>query len=392
MKALLFFISGIFIVLFTGILLVVGVGSFRHDFGYTPEVLVADAIVRTGSGSGNNQGLKGYLKGKHNSTEMATLSISDKLLDSLGLSRVEIIDRVDRGVIEVPIWKSRGRYVRYRGADSEPPLPFGESLGILGIALLGLVSAIMVNRWAGPLSKYVATTALFLGFSGLAVAQANLPDYIIPINTHRSQTGAANVYLYDPPYRARGSFNSVDELDLSYPEQVFESIMSATDAEWEARHTQGGLEQVKPKAARHYASVRNRDQGNAQFTLLLKLTWTGADGVERALIKFRFSDGIRAGNPTAIYHLVKESGNWKISAQPMDHGIFFAFSIVKDRVLRQLLLNSPDLPTELREVRAGSVSNGAFDLKKFGDYYMQLQMDETANQRVLELLNGDPGW
>jgi len=126
----------------------------------------------------------------------------------------------------------------------------------------------------------------------------------------------ARFHVYDPSFKAKAIYDSMNDAKCLTPEALVESIESATTQEWvDYNHLPGKSHSVSVKAFKYRKKL---DKDSNYFELIHKLTFS-YNGIPTAIIKYRFVDD---GKQTVLASMVvqKKNGRWfRTSIAGIDH-------------------------------------------------------------------------
>lgn len=345
--------------------------------------------------SGSNSHVVGYIKGDG---RKAIFGDEDQLRDYLGHTRLS--DTLESGVPPViPVWYTdRGVAISRFDGNKNPPDFYKVVFRALRNTSLLFLPALLIfiyygyQRW-----KHAANLPLLLGCLWAAIPDAqaqSAADFreTIPLSVQLSSVCRAYAHDYGPTgLPVHGCFRSAEAVDLSYPEQVFESMMSSTSAAWDSLHTYGGMAQVKPKPESHYAAVAARDTAMSRFRLLHKLVIYWPDGSRRAFVKFRFEDDASGARPLGLYELIADGSSWKEYPGNINLLQFFALAQTPTPSLQAMLIHPATLPPELATALSPCYASGVFSLETYMRLLAQWVQDPRQAQ-LLKLLQEDLNW
>lgn len=359
------------------------------------EMVITDmSTVRTGADSDSHA--TGHILGDG---RKAVFDDIDLLRLYLGHSR--LMDTIEAGPPPaVPVWYTdRGKAIaRFGKGENYPDIRKNELYSLRNTFFFFIPALIVLmmyfyDRWK---KHFVWLLIGHLYTSSLAAqTQQNLSDFreTIPLSIQISSVCQAYAHDYGPEgLPIVGCFRTPESVALSYPEQVFESMMSSTSAAWDSLHTYGGMAQVQPKPASHYAAVASRDTSASRFRLLYKLVIHWPNGSQRAFVKFRFEDDASGARPLGLYELIADGDRWKLYPGSINLLLFMAFAQTPTPLLQAMLLHPatlpPELATALSPCYAGS---GAFSLETYMRLLAQWAQD-PAKTKLLTQLQEDLNW
>ena len=123
--------------------------------------------------------------------------------------------------------------------------------------------------------------ALFVLIPCLVFAQQEYSN--IMLSSSEEQT----LYFYDyqPDLIIKADYSEMSEAENKYPEQLMQSVLSATNQEWVDYNTLGGAERSDQKPTSHFEKIKSMDKEKNYFELHHKLTFNVGE-IPTAIIKF----------------------------------------------------------------------------------------------------------
>lgn len=195
-------------------------------------------------------------------------------------------------------------------------------------------------------------------------------------------------FEYPPETRAKAIFSERSEALNRYPEELMESIISATDQEWVDYNTLGGAEKSRKKNAAHFERVRNMDKNDNYFELVHKLSFE-VSGVPTTVIKFyTHLDGTETLSGILVAQFV--DGRWQKTSHPALSSLAILTMRIKSPVLRGIVLRNSDDPdiSEITErVNDESGLNLTLLEEEFNSWY-----SPDIDQRKLDLYKDPEAW
>gem|GEM_PF-3499920 len=359
------------------------------------EMVITD-VRSTRIGAGTDSWAIGYIQ---EDGRRAVFGDIDLLRAYLRHSRLS--DTLEKGPLPIiPVWYTdRGRAVaRFGEGVHRPDVHKAAKRALFNIFLLFLPALLIFIYYGYQRWKHAANLPLLLSCLWAAIPDTqaqSAADFreTIPLSIQISAVCQAYAHDYGPEgLSIVGCFRTPESVDLSYPEQVFESMMSSTSAAWDSLHTYGGMAQVQPKPASHYAAIASRDTSASRFRLLYKLVIHWPDGSRRAFVKFRFEDDASGARPLGLYELIADGDRWKLYPGSINLLLFLAFAQTPTPLLQAMLLHPATLPPELAMALSPCYAgSGAFSL----EIYMRLLaqwVQDPAKTKLLTQLQEDLNW
>lgn len=184
-------------------------------------------------------------------------------------------------------------------------------------------------------------------------------------------------YEYPKNTFAKAIYKKKENVTNEYPEQLLESILSATDQEWVNYNTLGGAEKASEKKQSHFDKVKSMNKDKNYFELIHKLK-LNIGGVPTVIIKFftHFED-TEVLSGAAVMQL--NDGRWQKTSHPSLSTLSIIVMRMKTEVLKGIVLQNSDVPNII--AISNRVSNdGILDLllleKEFASWYSP-EVDDT---------------
>jgi hypothetical protein len=100
-----------------------------------------------------------------------------------------------------------------------------------------------------------------------------------------SETQDIFYYKYNPEFTINADYKSQSEAINEHPEQLIQSVLSATNQEWVNYNTLGGKEKAEQKEVSHFEQIKKMNKDKNYFELIHKLTFK-IDNTPTAIVKF----------------------------------------------------------------------------------------------------------
>jgi hypothetical protein len=123
------------------------------------------------------------------------------------------------------------------------------------------------------------------------------------------QLDNASVYIYEPPFLAKGIYKDTTEAVNKFPEQLMSSIISTTNQKWIDYNTLHGALNSEKKDSKYFDYIRTMDKNKNFFELRLKMSFTINDN-EFAIIKFYLSTEETVEAKSGVYVMQKIENRW----------------------------------------------------------------------------------
>lgn len=148
----------------------------------------------------------------------------------------------------------------------------------------------------------------------------------------------ASFYIYNPPFKAKGIYKSIEEAKNRTPEELFISMASETTQEWVDHNNWPG--RSRTVSARAFAYRAQLDKEKNYRELLSKLSFC-FNGLPTAIIKYYFVDD---GKRTILASMVvqKIKGRWHSTAIAGLEHLEFVVKRVKPEYLKMFFRGRVD--------------------------------------------------
>jgi len=194
-------------------------------------------------------------------------------------------------------------------------------------------------------------------------------------------------HIYEPPFKAKGVYASINETKSRTPEELAMSMQSETTQEWVDHNWLGGKGQIV--TAVQFEKRKARDKNTNYFELVHKLTFM-YNGVKTAIIKYWFVDD---GKHTVLANMVvqEKDGRWyRTNVAGLDHLSAVVMRVKSDYLatLLNLTRSGRDVPEEKGEtgtlktkIREGVLGDqGVLDTERLYNEIMRLRTESRTNE------------
>ena len=184
-------------------------------------------------------------------------------------------------------------------------------------------------------------------------------------------------FQYPEGTHAKAIYKSQSEVTNKYPEQLLESIISATNQEWVNFNTLGGAEKASEKKQSHFDKIKSMNKNKNYFELAHKLTFD-VGGVSTSIIKFfTHFQGTDVLSGAAVMQFV--DGRWQKTSHPSLSTLSIMVMRMKSEVLEGVVLQNSDDPN-IKAIAERVSTEAGLNLslleEEFGSWYSP-EMDET---------------
>jgi len=195
-----------------------------------------------------------------------------------------------------------------------------------------------------------------------------------------SETQDIYFYEYSPRLKIKADYQLQSEAVNEYPEQLIQSVLSATNQEWVNYNTLGGEENASQKNKIHFDRIKKMNKENNYFELVHKLTFQ-FDNVPTVIIKFFIYQ--EDMEPISGAMLIQKKGNrWYKSSNMSLSNMSIMVMRFKTDVLQGLILgNSTD--KEIQALHQDISTINGIDLSSLEKEFFNLYLPENINKKEL---------
>ncbi len=197
----------------------------------------------------------------------------------------------------------------------------------------------------------------------------------------------ATFHVYDPPFKAKGVYTSINEAKCRTPEELVISIQSEMTQEWVDYNWLDGKGQTVTAA--QFEKRKSRDKDSNYFELVHKLAFM-CNGIKTAIIKYWFID---EGKHTILANMVVQEKNrrwYRANVLGLDHLSAVVMRVKSDDLYTLLKTTSSGqdvskekesadtLKVKLREAVIGE--QGVLDTERLYNEIMRLRSEGRTNE------------
>tara|TARA_R110000868_G_scaffold271087_1_gene530583 strand:+ start:6592 stop:7296 length:705 start_codon:yes stop_codon:yes gene_type:complete len=195
-------------------------------------------------------------------------------------------------------------------------------------------------------------------------------------------------YQYPEGIYAKAIYSDQSGAINKYPEQLLESIISATNQEWVNYNTLGGAEKASQKKQSHFDKIKTMDKDKNYFELAHKLTFD-VGGVPTVIIKFfTHFEGTDVLSGAAVMQFV--DGRWQKTSHPSLSTLSIIVMRMKSDVLEGIVLQNSDEPS-IKAIADRVSTESGLDLAllevEFGTWY-----SPEINETKIEMYKDPRTW
>jgi hypothetical protein len=226
---------------------------------------------------------------------------------------------------------------------------------------------------------------LFLTASVQAYAQTNDlkgERKIIKLDNIKHE---ARFYIYEPAFMASKQYKTREEATYRWPEEVFISLVSATNQEWLDDIELGGNAQKLPED--HLQNIQNAPADAVYFELKSKLTLFLGD-VETAIIKFYFHSPDNVSSGAYLFQKIKN--RWYKTNMTALTGLSIVLMRMKEDKLQDILTQNTSDPLTADLIKQVRNTDNTINLdileKKFNSWY------SNKDQKTIDYFIDPKAW
>ncbi|SHJ83086.1 hypothetical protein SAMN04487911_1425 [Arenibacter nanhaiticus] len=186
-------------------------------------------------------------------------------------------------------------------------------------------------------------------------------------------------HKYEPNLIIKAEYSSITEAENNYPEQLIQSILSATNQEWINYNTLGGAEKATEQNQSHFDRVLTMDKNKNFFKLHHKLTFT-IGNIPTAIIKFFIHQEENEPVSGAVV-MQKVDGRWQHTSNPTLSTLSIIVMRLKTTVLQGILLNDSE-DKDIIALSKRVSSESGLDLQKLEDEFMSWYNPELDRYKI----------
>ncbi len=179
---------------------------------------------------------------------------------------------------------------------------------------------------------------LFIAFITCSLVRSQQEDANLILSY--SEESEISFFEYSKNTYAKAIYKRQEDVTNKYPEQLLESIISATNQEWVNYNTLGGAEKASEKRQSHFDKIKSMDRTKNYFELIHRLN-LNVGGIPTAIIKFftHFEDAeVLSG--VIVMQLV--DGRWQKTSHPSLSTLSIIVMRMKTEVLKGIILQNSD--------------------------------------------------
>lgn len=197
----------------------------------------------------------------------------------------------------------------------------------------------------------------------------------------------AAFHIYDPPFKAKSIYKSMEDAKCKTPEELVMSIQSEETQEWVNYNWLGGKGQIVAK--QQFEKRKMRDTSTNFFELVHKLTFL-YNGVNTVIIKFWFVDDNKRTILSSMVLQEKEGRWYRTNIAGLDHLNTVIMRLKSDYLTTFLNLMPPDAIAQKKESDTENLKKkikdkvlgeqGVLDTERLYNEIMQLRMTGKTNE------------
>lgn len=146
-------------------------------------------------------------------------------------------------------------------------------------------------------------------------------------------------YVYDPPFKAKAIYYSMDEVTNEYPEQLMSSSLSVDNQKWYDANMlpSSGLRELQKQEVFDRAREMNRDSIYYELSCKLEFTYQGET---MCLMKFYIHLSHKESYAGAVV-MQRQNGRWYETVTPFTTSLALVMIQIKTEYLQQIFEGKP---------------------------------------------------
>lgn len=193
------------------------------------------------------------------------------------------------------------------------------------------------------------------------------------------EESSISFYEYPSDTFVKTVFKNQSETNNEYPEQLLESIISATNQEWVNYNTLGGAAEASEKGQSHFDKVKTMDKDKNYFELAHKLTFD-VGGIPSVVIKF-FTHFEETEVLSGIAVMQYVDGRWQKTSHPSLSTLSIIVMRMKSEVLEGIVLQNSNDPNIVAIANRVSNEEG-LDLSLLEDEFESWYSPEVDQTKI----------
>ncbi|WP_157926191.1 hypothetical protein [Tenacibaculum maritimum] len=230
------------------------------------------------------------------------------------------------------------------------------------------------------LEKMNKKTLIILLYPLFSFSQKEYSNIIFSFSEEQS----INVFKYSEDFIIRADYNDKEEAVNEYPEQLIQSVFSATNQEWVNYNTLGGEKKASKKEESHFNRVKTMNKDKNYLELIHKLTFQIGNR-PTSIIKFFLHEENKQPVSGAMV-LQKEGNRWYKTSNINLSALAIMTMRLKTEVIEGVFLGNTS-QQDILELKETVTKDGGVDIgileKEFFSWY-------TNNNTYLKTLFIDP--
>ena len=221
---------------------------------------------------------------------------------------------------------------------------------------------------------------LFIVFILLSITYNYSQQELSNIIFSHSENQTIYFYEYNGKLKVKADYKTQIQAVNEYPEQLIQSVLSATNQKWVNYNTLGGEKKARKKSEKHFKQIKKMDRKKNYFELHHKLRFK-IDGLDTVIIKFFFYQEKELPVSGAMV-MQKINKRWFVTSRS-DLSVFAIMIMrLKTEALKGIILGNStnqDIETFHKMV---SVKNN-IELSLFEKEFTNLYLPENINKKEL---------
>lgn len=190
-----------------------------------------------------------------------------------------------------------------------------------------------------------------------------------------SENQEIDIYKYDNDFIIKADYNNQSEAVNLYPEQLVQSVFSATTQEWVNYNTLGGEEKASKKDQSYFNGIKNMNKEKNYIELIHKLSFE-IEGLPTVIIKFFLHE--ENNKPVSGAMVMQKVGKRWLTTSNINLSTFSIMVMrLKTEVLQGVFLGNSD-NSEIAKLHQKVTTKNGLDLSNFEEEFLSWYDNDNA--------------
>ena len=186
-------------------------------------------------------------------------------------------------------------------------------------------------------------------------------------------------YAYEPRLKIEADYKKMGEAVNEYPEQLVQSILSASNQEWVYYNTLGGEEKANKKEQSHFDRIKSMVRDKNYFELVHKLS-IDVGGIPTAIIKI-FTHLEDSPVLSGAFVMQKVDGRWQKTSHPALSTLSIIVMRMKTEVLEGIVLRDSEDP-DIMAISERVNTDSGLDLNALEEEFASWYSPEIDERKI----------